>query len=107
MSSQVLVSLFITVVLLDIVQVFTTDDNGTVHLGRDNHTTEDTSTDGDLVGSKGTLLINVFSFDRFLRSLESKTNVFEPSTFLLLSNELGVFKDTLLELVGFFVLVGE
>lgn len=41
-SGKVLVSLLITVVLGDVVEVFTTDDDGTVHLGRDDTAGQDT-----------------------------------------------------------------
>lgn len=37
-SSQVLVSLFVSVVFWNIVQVVSSDDDGSVHLGRDNNT---------------------------------------------------------------------
>lgn len=48
--------LLVTVVLGDVVKVFTADDNGTVHLGRDDTASEDTATDGDKAG-EGALLV--------------------------------------------------
>ena len=56
MGGEVLVALLVTVVLGDEVEVLATDDEGTVHLGRDNGTGQDTATDGDLAG-EGALLV--------------------------------------------------
>ena len=56
MSSEVLVSLLITVVLGDKVKVVTTDNDGALHFDGDNSTSEDTSTNAD-VTSEGTLLV--------------------------------------------------
>lgn len=55
-SSQVLMALLVTVVLGDVVKVFTADDDGTVHLGRDDTAGKDTATDGDLT-DEGALLV--------------------------------------------------
>jgi hypothetical protein len=55
-SGQVLVALLVTVVLGDVVEVFTADDDGTVHLGRDDTAGKDTTTDGDLA-DEGALLV--------------------------------------------------
>lgn len=55
-SSKVLVPLLVTVVLGDVVEVFTADDDGTVHLGRDDTAGQDTATDGDKTG-EGALLV--------------------------------------------------
>ena len=55
-SGDILVPLLVTVVLGDVVEVFAADDDGTVHLGRDNTAGEDTATDGDLTG-EGALLV--------------------------------------------------
>lgn len=59
-SSKVLVSLLVTVVLGDVVEVFTADDDGTVHLGGDNTAGQDTATDGDHT-SEGALLVCLIS----------------------------------------------
>ena len=48
--------LLVTVVLGDVVEVFTADDDGTVHLGRDDTAGQDTATDGDHT-SEGALLV--------------------------------------------------
>jgi hypothetical protein len=50
------VALLVTVVLGDVVEVFTADDDGTVHLGRDDTAGKDTATDGDLA-DEGALLV--------------------------------------------------
>ena len=55
-SSQVLVALLVTVVLGDVVEVFTADDEGTVHLGGHNTAGQDTATDGDET-DEGALLV--------------------------------------------------
>ena len=52
-------ALLVTVVLGDVVKVFTADDDGTVHLGRDDTAGKDTATDGDLTG-EGALLVYRF-----------------------------------------------
>lgn len=56
MCSQVLVALLVTRVLGDEVKVFAADDQGAVHLGRDDGSSKDTATDGDLAG-EGALLV--------------------------------------------------
>jgi hypothetical protein len=55
-GSQVLVAPLVTVVLGDVVEVFTADDEGTVHLGGHNGTGQDTTTDGNETG-EGALLV--------------------------------------------------
>ena len=47
MRCQVLVSFLISRVLGDEMEVFTADDEGSVHFGGDNGTGEDTASDGD------------------------------------------------------------
>lgn len=56
MGGEVLVSLLVTVVLGDVVEVFSADDERTVHLGGDNGAGQDTATDGDETG-EGALLV--------------------------------------------------
>jgi hypothetical protein len=46
-GGEVLVSLLVSGVLWDEVKVFTTDDEGTVHLGGNDGTGQDTATDGN------------------------------------------------------------
>jgi len=47
MGSQVLVTLLVTCVFWDEVKVFAANDDCAVHLGRDDGSSEDTTTDGD------------------------------------------------------------
>lgn len=49
-GSEVLVALLVTGVLWDEVKVLATDDESAVHLGGDDGSGQDTSTDGDLAG---------------------------------------------------------
>ena len=53
---QVLMSLLISGVLWDEVEVFAADDESAVHFGADNGTSEDTAADGDHA-SEGTFLV--------------------------------------------------
>jgi hypothetical protein len=53
---EVLVSLFVSGVLGDKVKVFSADDEGSVHLGGNDGTSQDTATDGDETG-EGALLV--------------------------------------------------
>lgn len=55
-GSQVLVSLLVTGVLGDEVEVLAADDDGTVHLGGNDGAGQDTATDGDET-SEGALLV--------------------------------------------------
>lgn len=103
MGGNVLVSLFVTVILLDVVQVFTTNDNGAFHFGGNNLTSKNTSTDG-YVTSEGAFLINVSSSDGFLGSLETQTDVLVPArTFTLWDNALVVHEDGVLLLERFMM----
>ncbi len=68
--SQVLVSLLVTVVLLDVVQVFTTDNDGTFHLGANNGTGKDTTANRN-VSSEWAFLVNVGTSDGFLGGNET------------------------------------
>jgi hypothetical protein len=79
------VALFETVVLLDVMQIVTTNHNGASHLGRDHHTFNNTTTDRN-VASERTLLINIFTFNSLLRSCEAKTYILVPSQTRLLTN---------------------
>lgn len=75
---DVLVSLFVSVVLWNVVQVVSSDDNGTVHLGGDNNTSQDLTTDGNQT-SEWALLVDVRTFNSGLWGLETQTDVLIPS----------------------------
>lgn len=106
MSSNITMTLLITVVLWNVVQVLATNNQGTLHLGGNNDTVQDTATDGYGGRGEGALLVNVGSLDSFLGGLEAQTNVVEPTLGLLLgSGALGVEENSLLELEGLFGLL--
>jgi hypothetical protein len=72
------VSFFISIVFGDIVEVISSDDDGSLHFGGDADTLEDSSSDGD-VACEGAFLIDVGGFDGFLGSSESESDVLEVS----------------------------
>lgn len=75
---DVLVSLLVSVVLWNVVQVVSSDDDGTVHLGGDNDTSQNLTTNGNQTGER-TLLVNVGAVDSGLWGLETQTSVLIPS----------------------------
>ena len=56
MRSKVLVSLLVSGVFGDEVEVFSADDEGSVHLGGDDGSGQDTTTDGDEAGERALLV---------------------------------------------------
>lgn len=99
-------ALLVTVVLGDEVEVLATDDDGALHLGGDDLTSEDATTDGDITG-EGALLVDVLALNGLLGGLEAKTDLLVPAVVLdrLLAGNLGVLEDTLLLLESFLNLV--
>ena len=87
-GSEVGVTLLITVVLGDVVEVLTTDDDGAVHLGGADDTGEDAATDRDR-GGEGALLVDVGASDGGTGCAEAKTDV------LVETGELGAGLDLL------------
>lgn len=77
-SGDVSVALFKSVVLGQVVEIVTTNNNSSLHLVGDNNTTENTTTDGD-VTSEGALLVNVVTSDGSGRGLEAQTDILEVS----------------------------
>jgi len=77
-GGEVLVALLVTGVLGDEVEVFTTDDQGAVHLGGHDGTGEDTATDGDHAG-EGALLVDVGALNGGLGGTETQTDILVPS----------------------------
>lgn len=98
MSRDVLVTLFVTVVLGNVVKVITTDNEGTLHLGGGDDTGKDTTLDVDFT-DEGTLLVNVGTSLGFLGGLETITDFLEP-TLVTLLGVLGVLENTSLLLEG-------
>jgi hypothetical protein len=108
-SVDVLVPLLVTLVLGDVVEVIPTNDNGALHLGGDDKTLKDLTTNGD-ISSEGALLVNVGSLDGSIGGFDSKTNVLNPAHGLHLFGvdvALAGDENGILRLVGFFVLCRE
>ena len=92
-------SLLISVVFWNIVQVLSSDDNGSVHLGGYNGTGQNLSSDGNSTG-EWTFLVDVVGFNGSLWGLESQSNILNPSLGSLGDLGLWVGEDVrLLELV--------
>ena len=101
-DGDVLVSLLVSLVFLDEGEVVSADDNGPLHLGGDDHTLEDLSSDGD-VTSEGAFLVDVLALDGFGRGAETETSVFVVAGSSLTA--LGVQEDAGLLLECMLVLV--
>lgn len=75
MDSQVLMTLLITIVLLDVVEVITTDDDGALHLSNGtNGSGQDTSTNANLSG-EWALVVDVGTLDGLTGSTETQTDL--------------------------------
>jgi len=70
MDRDVVMALFEPVVLFDIVQVVTSDDNRPAHFSRDDNALENPAADGHVAG-EGAFLVDVGSLDGGLRGLKS------------------------------------
>jgi len=106
MHSHVLMTLFITTVLGNEMKVILPNDDGALHLGGDDQSLEDTSTNGN-ASSEGALLIYVVSGDGGIGCFYSQTNVsYEADRLLLLATNDTLAGDEygVLALVGLFVL---
>jgi hypothetical protein len=75
---DVSVSLFVSVVLGNVVKIISSDDNGSLHLSGDADTLEDFSSDRDVAG-EWAFLINVGGFNGLFGGFESKSDVLEVS----------------------------
>merc|ERR1712191_18977 len=102
MNRHVAMSLFKTIVLLDVVKVITTDDNGPHHL-LDN-SSKNATTDGDIT-SEGAFLVNVGSFNCLTRGFESKTDTAVVSQAFLGLVTFTVQENSWLLLESFLVLI--
>jgi hypothetical protein len=93
-DGNVSVSLLVSVVLADVVEIVSSYDNGLVHLGGDNESLDDLASDGK-IGSEGAFLVNVSAFNSFLGCLESQTDVLVVShtSWCLLSQSLLVVQE--------------
>ena len=72
------VSLLVSVVFGDVVEIVSSDDDGSLHFCGNTNTLEDLASDGD-VGGEGALLVDVSGFDGLLGGFESKTDILEVS----------------------------
>jgi hypothetical protein len=70
MGWQVVMSLLESVVLFDVVQVISSKDHGSVHLGGKNDSLKDSTSDGN-VGSEWALVIDVVAFNSSSWGLET------------------------------------
>ena len=105
-ASHGVMTLFESVVLSDVMEVITTDDNVVLHFVGDNDTLENSASDGDVSGERA-LVVNPLAFDCLFGGLETKSDLLVESnaTACLFGDEFfGVEEDTDLFLVGFFVL---
>jgi len=91
-DSNVLVSLLVSVVFLDEVEVVSSDDDGSVHFGGHDSTGQNLTSDGD-VSDEWALLVNVRTLDGGLRGLESQTDILDPSLGLSVGLSLWVGED--------------
>lgn len=78
MNRNVLVSLLVSVVLRDVVQVVSSDNDSTVHLGGYDGTSQNLTTDGDHTG-EWALLVDVRTLNGSLWGLETQTDTLVPS----------------------------
>ena len=78
MDWNVSVSLFVSVVLGDVMKIISSHDDGSLHLGWDADTLQDSSSDRNVAG-EWAFFINVSRFDGLFRSSESKSDVLEIS----------------------------
>lgn len=78
MDWNVSVSLFVSVVLWNVVKIISSDDNGSLHFSGDADTLENFSSDGYVAG-EWAFLINIGWFDGLFGGSESKSDVFKIS----------------------------
>jgi hypothetical protein len=91
-GSQVFVTLLVSVVFWNVVQVVTSDNDGTVHLGGNNGTRQDLTSDGNLT-DEWTLLVNVRTLNSGLWGLETQTDLLVPSLGTTIGLSLWVGED--------------
>ena len=69
MGWDVSVSLLISLVLSNIVEVVSSDNDGVLHLGRGNHSSDDSASDAHVTG-EGTFLVYIGSADGIIGGVE-------------------------------------
>ena len=75
MGSQVSVSLLVSVIFRDVVEIISPDNDGPLHFSWDDNSLQNFTSNGNIAG-EGTFLIDVVAFDGFFGSFESKSYVF-------------------------------
>jgi len=106
-NSNVLVSLFESTVLSDVVKVVSSDDNCSLHLGGDDLSRKNSSSDGD-ISNKRALLVDEGSLNSGIGGLDSESNVLDEANGLLAGasdSTLAGYEDSILLLVCLFVLI--
>ena len=73
MGRDVVMSLLESIVLLDVMQVISSQDHSSSHFGREDYTLQDSSSDAHVRG-EWALLVNISSLNGSLRSFEAKPN---------------------------------
>lgn len=91
-SSDVLVSLLVSVVFRNEVEVVSSDDDSSVHFGGNNSSGQNLTSDGDLT-DEWALLVDVRALDGRLRGLETQADLLDESLGLLVTLGLWVGED--------------
>ena len=73
-SRDIAMSLLVTVVFRDVVEIVSSDNNCSLHLGGDDDSLEDLASDGDLAG-EGALLIDIVRLDSFFGGFEAESYI--------------------------------
>lgn len=73
-GNDVLMSLLVSIVLLDVVEIVSSDNDGVSHLMRDDHGSKDFSSNAD-ISSEWALLVDVVTLNGFLGGFEAKSDV--------------------------------
>jgi len=105
-SGDVSVSLLVSVVFRDVVEVITTDNNSALHLGGNDDSLQDLASNGN-VRSEGTLLVNIVRLNSLLGSFEAEPDVLvvsDTGTGLFCEQLFAVEEDVILLLESSFVL---
>ena len=105
-GGNVLVTLFETTVLGNVMQIIPSNNNGSLHFRRYDLSGEDTSSNGNITG-KGAFSVYVVSLNGGIGSLDSQTDISDVTHSLLAFGANGTLtsdKDGILLLVGLLVL---
>ena len=94
MGSNVGVALLVTLVFLDVMEVISADDDGSVHFGGVDLAGQDSTTDGNIT-SEGALLVDVVALNGFLGGSETETDRLVPSVATLTGLLAALFGDLL------------